>query len=520
MIPKPVVLIILDGFGHDSNATESPWQLAKHPNFSEIEKWYPFTTLQASGLAVGLPWGEEGNSEVGHLTLGSGRIIYNHLPRIITAIHDGKFDENEAFIEAIEHVKKNKSKLHLMGLFSSGSVHSYADHLYALLDLAKKQGVEKTYLHLFADGRDAPPNESVKFFEQLESRLEKKYPKAKIASIIGRHYAMDREEKWNNIEKTYKLMTEKEGDEFKYVSQHIEKNYKKGNSDEFIEPGFKEGSEPIQNGDSVIFFNYREDSAREITSAFVRVDFEKFSRKKIADLKFVSMTEYDKDLPTIVAFPPLRVDNPLSKILSDKNLKQLHIAETEKYAHITYFFNGGKENPFDGEKRILVSSPKVDKYDVVPEMSARKITEKILDNLKIYDFMAINFANADMIGHTGNFEQCIKAIEVLDECVGKIVPKILNAGGVVLITSDHGNVEEKIYKLTGEKMTRHTTNPVPFYLIGKGWEREKPVNVEKIKGQYQEAIGTIADVAPTILEIFEIQPPPEMTGKSLLKKLK
>ncbi|MBU1179028.1 2,3-bisphosphoglycerate-independent phosphoglycerate mutase [Patescibacteria group bacterium] len=516
---KPVVLIILDGFGYDSHATESPWQLAAHPNFSEIEKWYPFTTLQASGLAVGLPWGEEGNSEVGHLALGSGRIIYNHLPRIITAIHDGKFEQNEAFVEAVKHVKTNKSRLHIMGLFSSGSVHAYTDHLYALLNLAKNNNIEKTYLHLFTDGRDAPQNESAKFFGQLEQRLEKKYPNIKIGSVIGRRFAMDRDGNWNFTKKAYDLFVEGIGKEFEFASMHIEDSYKKELTDEFVEPGFNKNSERIQNGDAVIFFNYREDSSRQLTSAFIQTGFDKFPRKKVADLSFITMTEYSPELPALVAFPPIKVRNPLAKIVSLAGLKQLHIAENEKYAHVTYFFNGGQEEPFENEDRILIPSPKTPYYDQVPEMSARKITEKILEKLSVYDFIVVNFANADMVGHTGNFEACIKAVEILDECIGKIVPKILDLGGAAVITADHGNVEEKIYKLSGEKRTKHTTNPVPFYLIGKSWLRPTPRQPEEIAKKYKETNGTLTDVAPTILEILGVQKPEEMIGQSLTSKL-
>ncbi|MFC1756864.1 2,3-bisphosphoglycerate-independent phosphoglycerate mutase [Patescibacteria group bacterium] len=517
---KPVVLMILDGFGYDKNATESPWQLANHAHIAEWERWYPFTTLQASGLAVGLPWGEEGNSEVGHLTMGAGKIIYNHLPRIIRSIHEDTFEKNEAFVEAVEHVKKNNSNLHIMGLFSSGSVHSYTDHLYALLDLAKNNNLEKTFLHLFTDGRDSFQNEGAKFVKQLEERLEKKYPNIKIGSIIGRHFAMDRDDKWENIEKTYKLFTEGEGKKFEFASAHIENEYKNGRTDEFIEPAFAENSQRIQNEDAVIFFNYREDSARELTYAFVKTDFEKFERKKIADLKFVTMTKYDDDLQTLVAFPPIQVMNPLAKVISLTGLKQLHIAETEKYAHVTYFFNGGIEKPFDNEIRILVPSPKTPRYDDTPEMSADKITAKVLEELDKQDFMVVNFANADMIGHTGNFDACIKAIEILDKCLGKIVPKILQKGGIAIITSDHGNVEEKIYKLTGEKMTKHTLNPVPFYLVGGKWRRKEPISPEEVSKLYKEVNGTLTDIAPTILEILGIKKPKEMTGSSLTSRLK
>ena len=519
MVTKPLALIILDGFGHDARATESPWQLSNHPNFSEIEKYFPFTTLQASGMAVGLPWGKAGNSEVGHLTIGAGRIIYNHLPRIIMSIHDGSFMENKAFLEASEHVKKNKSRLHIMGLFSSGSVHAYADHLYALLDFVKEKGIEKTYLHLFTDGRDSPPNEGAKFFKQIEERLQK-YPNVKIASIIGRRFSMDRDGNWDRTEKSYNLMVERKGREFKYATQFIEENYKNRATDEFVEAGFSSEGETIQNGDAAIFFNFREDSERQITRAFVETGFDKFPRKKIADLKFVTMTQYDENLPTVVAFSPLKVENPLAKVISLAGLKQLHIAETEKYAHVTYFFNGGREEPFEGEERVLVPSLHVPHYDDNPEMSADKITEKVLSGLDNYNFLVVNFANADMVGHTGNLNACVKAIEVLDGYVGKIVQKTLEKDGVVIITSDHGNVEEKMYKLTGEKRTNHTINPVPFYLIGNKWKRENPADAKDIARQYKSTEGVLSDVAPTILEIMGIEKPEEMVGGSLLPRLK
>ncbi|MCF7835719.1 MAG: 2,3-bisphosphoglycerate-independent phosphoglycerate mutase [Candidatus Marinimicrobia bacterium] len=517
---ETVALIILDGFGYDKGATESPWQLARTPNFEVIEKYFPFTTIQASGLAVGLPWGEEGNSEVGHLTMGSGRVLFNHLPRIITSIHDGFFKKNKAFLEAVEHVKKNNSRLHLMGLFSSGSVHSYVDHLYALLDLAKENGIENTNLHLFTDGRDAQMHEGATFLKQLELRLEKLYPNTKIASIIGRHFSMDRDNKWDNIEKTYNLLTEKKGGAFDIASLYVEGCYNKNITDEYIEPAFNRHADSIQNGDAVIFFNYREDSARELTASFVETGFDKFPRKKIADLKFVTMTEYDSKLPTLVAFPPFKVDNPLARVISRAGLKQIHIAETEKYAHVTYFFNGGREEPFDGEDRILIPSPKTAHYDEVPEMSASQVTKKVIDSLDDYHFILANFTNADMVGHTGNFNACVKAIEVLDESVGKIIPRILEKNGLAIITADHGNIEEKVYKLTGEKRSKHTTNPVPFYLISNDLKREHPLEPSQITSAYKLTQGMLTDVAPTILEAMDIRVPDEMTGKSLIPKLK
>jgi 2,3-bisphosphoglycerate-independent phosphoglycerate mutase len=522
----PVVLAIVDGFGYNSEAAASPWTLAKHPNFSEIEKWYPFTTLQASSLAVGLPWGEAGNSEVGHLTIGAGKIIYSHLPRIITSIQDGSFAENPVFIKAVERGKAG-GNVHIMGLFSSGSVHSYAEHLYALLDLMKEKEVPRVYLHLFSDGRDAPPKESAGFFRNFEMRLEKFYPNAKIVSVIGRNFSMDRDRNWSKIEKTYRLLTESGfGEKFEIASEHIEKCYAKDLTDEFVEPGFAatglngDMNTRIKPGDAAIYFNYREDSERELTASFVLEEFSGFQRKKVANLVFVTMTQYDPEYPAEVAFPPLVIENPLAKIISEAGLKQLHIAETEKYAHVTYFFNGGREKPFDGEDRALVPSPHVHHYDEVPEMSACAVTEKVIESLGSYDFILVNFANTDMVGHTGNFEACVKSIEVIDDCVGKIAEKIIGLGGTFLITSDHGNVEEKMYRVTGGKRTNHTTNPVPFFIVGQNWKRKAELNADGILKSYGNPQGVITDVAPTVLEILGLKPAPEMTGRSLLPRLK
>jgi len=398
-------------------------------------------------------------------------------------------------------------------------VHAYVDHLYALLDLAKEHKIEKTNLHLFTDGRDAQMHEGAIFIKQLEHRMEKLYPNARIASVIGRHFAMDRDERWNNIEKAYGLLTEKKGQEFDFASLYVESCYKKNITDEFVEPAFNKNAEPIQNGDAVIFFNYREDSARELTSAFIQTGFDKFPRKKIADLEFVTMTEYDSNLPSTVAFSPIKVENSLAKTISLTGMKQVHIAEIEKYAHVTYFFNGGQEEPFSGEDRVMIPSLDTPHYDEAPQMSASQITEKIINSLDEYHFILANFANADMVGHTGNFNACIKAIETLDESVGKIIPKVLEKNGMAIITADHGNIEEKVYKLTGEKRTKHTTNPVPIYLVGNEFKRKTPLESSEITEAYKETKGMLTDVAPTVLEALDIKAPLEMTGKSLIAKL-
>ena len=520
---KPVVLVVLDGYGVNTKIPESTWRQAKRPNFERLEKFYPFTALQASGVAVGLPWGEEGNSEVGHLTIGAGRVIYTHLPRIIMSIHDGSFFENKAFLKAAEHVKKNRSKLHLVGLFSSGSVHSYADHLYALLELARKKDLKEVCLHLFTDGRDSSPTGAAKFFSFLEARLEREYPFAKIVSVIGRHFAMDRDGHWDSIEKTYNLLVSAEGRPYEGASIYVAEEYKKGLSDEFVEPGFlAEGGNPsgrIQDNDAVIFFNYREDSARELARAFVADGFDEFPRKKIANLLFATMTEYDPGFAAEVAFDPISIDRSLSKVISDAGFTQLHIAETEKYAHVTYFCNGGKEKAYPGEDRILVPSLPTAHFDEAPEMSAGAITEKVLESLTKYDFILVNFANADMVGHTGNFDATIKAIETLDTVVGGITTKVLEMNGAVIITGDHGNAEEKLYRVSAEKRTKHTTNPVPFFIVTKDFELKSERLPEGISENYSIVKGTLTDIAPTVLELIGLNKPAEMTGVSLVKKV-
>ena len=490
------------------------------PALNTLEKFFPFTTLQASGIAVGLPWGEEGNSEVGHLTMGAGKVLYHHLPRIIVSIQDGSFFENEALLKAAAHIEKFSSAFHIIGLFSSGSVHAYVDHLYALLEFAKRQNLSKVYLHLFTDGRDAPPKEAGTFLEELKLRLLKNYPFATIASVIGRDLAMDRDGHWDKIERAYNLFAKGEGKNFEDVRDYVLKEYQEGRGDETIEPaGIKEPQSRIKNQDAVIFYNFREDSVRELAQAFTEDGFDKFPREKLAELCFVTMTEYQKGLPVEVAFPPLDISWPLARVISEAKLKQLHIAETEKYAHVTYFFNGGRERPFAGEERILVPSLPGTRFDENPEMSAAKITDALVAGLDKYDFILVNFANGDMVGHTGNFEATVKALEVLDFSLGKILAKVLELGGAMVITADHGNAEEKRYRLTGEKKTKHTINPVPFFVAAEEFRRKKERSVEEVKSRYGEVRGVLTDVAPTILELMELSKPADMTGVNLLPKL-
>ena len=518
---KPLVLVIIDGYGVPQDGSESPWRNAAKPNFEEIEKHYPFTTLQASGIAVGLPWGEAGNSEVGHLTIGAGKVIYNYLPKISTTIKDGSFYENKAFMKAVSQTKAGDGALHFLGLFSSGTVHAYFEHLYALLELAKRNGVDnKTYLHLFTDGKDAYEREGADFYDKLEDDLKKDFPNIKIASIMGRSFAMNRNEEWGKTEKAYNLLIKGEGENFSSVKSYIENNYAEGITDSAIAPAAvidREGR--IKSGDSAIFFNFREDSARQLTEAFIKPDFDKFNREKLNDLTFVTMTEYDKNLPTLAAFKSAEVANPLAKLVSESGLSQLHIAETEKYAHITFFLNGGRETPFKGEDRLLVPSPNIHPYSQAPAMSSSEIAKRIISNLGNYDFIAANFANADMVGHTGDFDATTKAIETIDSRIGELKKAVLDIGGTLIGTADHGNAEEKLYKSTGNKKSEHSLNPVPFYVIGNDFKKETAKTPEEISANYRKTKGALIDVAPTVLSLLKIQTPAEMTGRSLLEKL-
>lgn len=521
----PVVLIVLDGFGISNETYGNPVLETEKPHFDLIEKKYPFTTLQASGVAVGMPWGEAGNSEVGHLTLGAGRVVYHHLPRIVFAIQDKTFFSNPAFVEAAEHVKKNNSDLHIVGLVSSGSVHAYVDHLYALFEFVKQQNVPRAYLHIFTDGKDAPPNEAGKFIPQIEERLQKLYPSIKIASVIGRTYSMDRDEKWDRIKKAYRLYVSGEGAPIEQAGLYIKDSYRKEIYDAFLEPAYVRGADnkpiaTIKNNDAVIFFNFREDSMREITEAFVNDSFDYFPRERLQNLYVATMTQYSKTLATHVAFPPIEIQYPLARVIGEAGMRQLHIAETEKYAHVTYFFNGGKETHFQGEDWELIPSIPTAKYNEKPEMRAQDIADHIISNLSERQFILANFANADMVGHTGDYQAIKKTVSILDECIGRIMDAVLEKGGVLLITGDHGNAELKISRVSGEMLTEHTTSPVPFYLVGTDFERAVPRTAEEVLVRRRDIGGILTDVAPTILELLGLPKPDEMTGKSLLGYLK
>lgn len=503
-----VVLVILDGFGVSAPSQGNAVYQAKKNTLDELEKWYPKTILSASGINVGLAWDQEGNSEAGHLTIGAGRVMYNYLPRIVFAIKDGSFFKNKAFLNAIEHVRQYKSRLHLMGLVSSGTVHSYIDHLYALFDLVEKEKVSEVYLHIFTDGRDAPPQEAGNFIFQLKEKL-KKYPMIKIATMIGRDFAMDRNFNWDRTEKTYRCLVKGEGIKISDEIQYLADSYKKGLSDESIEPAVVNSNGLIEHNDAVIFFNFREDSARQLTEAFLLPSFSKVKTEILKNLFFVTMTKYEDYSSAVVAFQPEKPGLTLASVLSKLNKTQLHIAETEKYAHVTYFFNGLEELPFLNEQRIIVQS--------LGE-GALLITEHLVKAIKNdkYDFIVVNYANADIAGHTGDLDATIKAIEIIDENLKKVVEASLETDTVLIITADHGNAEEKISPF-GEIKTKHSLNPVPFYLVAKKYKnkKENPIYLYN----YKKEGGFLYDIAPTILEILGTPKPVEMIGNSLLKTL-
>lgn len=523
--PKPVVLLILDGYGIAPPNRGNAVSLAKKPVFDHLISHYPTLTLQASGEAVGLSWGEMGNSEVCHLNLGAGKIIYQTLPKINKSIEDGSFQLNKQFLKAAAHVKKNKSRLHLLGLVSNGGVHAHQDHLFALLEFCKAQGLQDVFVHAFLDGRDTKKDGALDFIQQLQAKL-RELGVGKIASLSGRFYGMDRDNHWDREEKAYRAIAEGVSDVTATDPiAAIKESYNRGVFDEeFLPTVMTDGGKPlapIGRQDAVIFFNYRADRARQMTAAFTVPGFDKFEREYHKDLLFVTFTEYEKNLPVEVAFPPALIDTPLGKIIQDHNLKQLHAAETEKYAHVTFFFNGGRDEPFIGEDRILVPSPGVPSYDQKPEMSVYELTDKIIAEIKQdkHDFILINFANPDMVGHTGVIPAAIKAVESADACLGKLINAVVPKGGNILVTADHGNCEEMINLQTGEVDKEHSTNPVPFIVVGDRWEGQTLVSgIESAGGDLSilSPSGILADVAPTVLKLLEIDPKKEMTGTPLV----
>ena len=512
MSNKPAVLLILDGYGLNEKTEGNAVAQAKTPVMDRLMKEYPFVKGNASGMAVGLPDGQMGNSEVGHLNMGAGRIVYQELTRITKEIMDGTFFENEALLKAVENCKKNDSSLHLYGLLSDGGVHSHNTHLYGLLELAKRQGLEKVYVHCFLDGRDTPPQSAKGFAEDLEKEMAK-IGVGKIATVSGRYYAMDRDNNYDRVEKAFDALTKGIGNEAVSGPAGIQASYDAGVNDEFVIPFVvKENGAPvatIKDGDSVVFFNFRPDRAREITRTFVDEDFNGFERKNgFFPLYYVCMTQYDATMPNVhVAFKPQTLENTFGEYLAKNGKTQLRIAETEKYAHVTFFFNGGVEQPNEGEDRYLIPSPKVATYDLQPEMSAYAVADKACELIRsrAYDVMILNFANSDMVGHTGVMEAAMAAVKTVDECVGRVVAAIEEVGGKAIITADHGNSEQMTDEAAGVPFTAHTTNPVPFLLIGAG---DIPLRGD----------GILADIAPTMLALMGLEQPAEMTGKTMLVK--
>ena len=503
MNKTPTTLIIMDGFGLAPAADDNAVTLASTPVLDGLFRDYAHTTLSASGLDVGLPAGQMGNSEVGHTNIGGGRVVFQDLPRISRAIEDGSFFRNEAYNTAMDNCLKNDASLHLYGLLSDGGVHSHIDHLFALLQMAKDKGLQKVYIHCFLDGRDVSPTSGKGFVQALSDKCAA-LGVGRIATVMGRYYAMDRDKRWERVQMAYDAMVYGEGIHNEDPVDAVARSYANGVTDEFVEPVVCDSDGTISDNDSVIFFNYRPDRAREITRAIVDPDFDGFQREYFPTT-YVCNTEYDASMPNVlVAWPRVAVKNGLGEYLSSMGMTQLRIAETEKYAHVTFFFNGGVEKQYPGEDRVLVASPKVATYDLQPEMSAVEVCDKCVERIEsgAYDVIILNFANCDMVGHTGVLEAAIKAVETVDACVGRVVEATLKMGGIAMVTADHGNAED-MKQPDGSPMTAHTTNPVPFILCGAGT---------------QLRTGRLADIAPTILDVMGLACPEEMDGKTLIVK--
>ena len=501
---KPLTLIIMDGFGYNADSYGNAIVAANTPNLSKIFADNPTTYIGASGLDVGLPDGQMGNSEVGHTNIGAGRVVYQMLVKISKSITDGDFFENQALLNAIENCKKNDSALHLMGLLSDGGVHSHIEHLYGLLEMAKRHGLEKVYVHALMDGRDVPPSSGADFMAQLCGKMDE-IGVGKVATVMGRFYAMDRDFAWDRVEKAYAAMVYGEGNTANDAVEAMKASYAADVTDEFVVPTIIEKDGTIKANDSVVFFNFRPDRARQITRTFVDADFNGFERKNgFFPLHYVCMTSYDATMPNVeVAFGPQELTMTMGEVISKNNMTQLRIAETQKYAHVTFFFNGGEERTFPGEDRILIQSPDVPTFDLKPEMSAYEVCDAVVEQINAgkYDVIILNYANCDMVGHTGIFDAAKAAVEAVDACVGKTVEATLAMGGTAIITADHGNAD-KMYEPDGSPFTAHTTFPVPFCVVGKECTLREG--------------GRLADIVPTMLEILGIDQPAEMTGESLI----
>nr|WP_174391330.1 2,3-bisphosphoglycerate-independent phosphoglycerate mutase [Caldanaerobius polysaccharolyticus] len=509
-----VTLVVMDGYGKNQNLEGNAIANANTPNLDRYYREFPNTTLKSSGMAVGLPEGQMGNSEVGHLNIGAGRVVYQEFARISKAIEDGDFYTNEVLVKAVDNAIEHGSALHLMGLVSDGGVHSHISHLYALLKLAKDKGLTKVYVHAFLDGRDVPPACATEYIVALEEKMSE-LGVGRIATVEGRYYAMDRDKRWERVKLAYDAIADGIGIKVSSAVEAVKKAYERGETDEFVKPSVvMNGDKPVATvnpHDSIVFFNFRPDRARQLTRSFIYEDFDSFERKRgYIPVHFVTMTQYDETFGDLVhiAFEPIKkLENTLGEYLSKNGIRQLRIAETEKYAHVTFFFNGGIEEPNENEDRVLIPSPKVATYDLKPEMSAYEVTDELVKRIKSkdYQFILVNYANCDMVGHTGVYDAAVKAIEAVDRCLGRVVDAVMEQGGVVLITADHGNAEQMIDYNTGDPMTAHTTNVVPFIVIGAG-------DVKLREG------GKLADIAPTVLDIMGLPKPQEMTGESLIIK--
>lgn len=520
---RPVVLLIIDGFGVAPSEEGNAVKKAKMPRFQQLVQSYPAMTVQASGAAVGLSWGEMGNSEVGHLTIGAGRVFYQSFPRINLDIETERFYQNSALLQAMQAAKASGGKLHLMGCLSQGNVHGAQDHAHALLEMAKRAGLKKVYVHAFLDGRDTAYN-SAKGFIQETQKAMRDLGVGEIASLCGRYYAMDRDNRWDRIEAAYKAIALGQGEVAEDPLKAIDASYVKQVFDEqFVPTVITKQGKPlatVEPGDAVIFFNFRPDRARELTKAFVLPGFEKFSRPYIDRLTFVTMTEYEKDLPVEVAYPPNIIETCLARVVSEAGLRQLHIAETEKYAHITFFLNGMKEEAYPLETRVIIPSPAVSTYDLAPEMSVQALTDHVVKEVlaQSYEFIAVNFANPDMVGHTGDEAATIRACEAVDRCIGQLADALIASGGALVITADHGNAEEVKNLATGEMDKEHSTNPVPCVIVAGAYEGQKASTGDVIGGDlsFTPPSGMLADIAPTVCQLLGIPPSPDMTGRSLI----
>ncbi len=514
-----VVLAILDGWGIGKKNATNPLHTYPPQAINELKSNYSIGSLQSSGIAVGLPWGEEGNSEVGHLTIGSGKIIYQHYPRITLAVRSGAFFKNQVLQNAFTHAKKNNSGVNLVGTLSKGNVHASIEHLEALLVSAKRAGLTDVRLHLFADGKDSPPRSLLDLLDQVETMI-KSIGIGRVASVIGRYFALDRDEHWNLTEAAYKTLVG-QGSVVTDLPAEVAKNYAKDFGDEFFEPKLL-GPNPtgIKNNDAVIFFDFREDSIRQLAASFLQKDFNRFPRGELSNIFYATMTHYSDNFDCPVISPPETITEPLGKVLADAGLTQMRVAETQKYAHVTYFFNGYRDAPYENEYRVLVPSQNIARPDEQPAMMAKEIATRVIEAVSGggFDVVIANFANADVIAHTGNYEAAIETIKVLDQEISRITKSCLEQNAVLMITSDHGNIEVMLDARTGQPETKHDANLVPFYLIGRGYEKKKTsIEVERLE---QEAMGLLADVAPTILEVLGVAKPKVMSGQSLLQNLR